>query len=84
MVLSTLSQLSTLCGRLQVLLLSPLFNLFTCQYFAEKVEQWLLGMIYCIVLYCIAGVVIAAQCIATCLRFTVPPRIWVLGCEYAN
>ena len=35
-------------------------------------------------LYCINGVVIAAQCTATFLRSIVLPRIWVLGREYAD
>ena len=33
---------------------------------------------------CFDGVFIAAQCTATFLRSIVLPRIWVLGCEYAN
>ena len=35
-----------------------------------------------LLLHCIDGVVIAAQCTATILRCIVLPRIWVLGREY--
>ena len=35
-------------------------------------------------LYCIEGVVTAAQCTATVSKSIVLPRIWALGREYAD
>ena len=41
-------------------------------------------ILYCIVLYCIEGVVIAAQCTATFSRSIVLPQIEVLEREKAD
>jgi hypothetical protein len=47
--------------------------------------ELVITVLYRIVLYCIDGVVIVAQCSATFLRSIVLPRIWVLlGREYAD
>ena len=49
---------------------------------ANTVDRYVKLTIFC--LFFFEGVVIAAQCIATFLRSIVLPRIWVLGCEYAD
>ena len=43
-----------------------------------------LELLYCIVLYCIVGVVVSARRTATFSRSIALPRIWVLGREYAD
>ena len=53
--------------------------------FNQPHQIFSLFVLYCIALYCIEGVFIAAQCTATFSRSIVLPRIYVLlGCEYAD